>query len=99
MTPNTKKKAAGLDALKNLSIPTPATAPVQVANTVPAPTPRKNDKVIFSLHLPETAHNKLRELSFHERQSMTKLILEGVDLLFAKRGISSINELHSDVVT
>jgi hypothetical protein len=45
---------------------------------------------VFSLHLPEAAHAKLRELSYHERQSMTKLILEGVDLLFAKRGIPPI---------
>lgn len=93
MTGNKKKAMAGLDALKHLA--TPSTSPIP-----PEPEEReangKPDKIVFSLHLPEAAHAKLRELSFHERQSMTKLILEGVDLLFAKRGIPAIEELHKD---
>lgn len=86
---------AGLDALKHLA--TPATSPTPTQPAAPE-TNSKPDKVVFSLHLPEAAHAKLRELSFHERQSMTKLILEGVDLLFAKRGILAIEELHKDVI-
>lgn len=93
MTGNKKKAAAGLDALKQLA--TPPSSP-----TLPQPAaPEANDKpdkVVFSLHLPEAAHAKLRELSFHERNSMTKLILEGVDLLFAQRGLPSIEELRKD---
>lgn len=95
MTGNKKKAMAGLDALKHLE--TPLTSPTPIQSVAPAPEANsKPDKVVFSLHLPEAAHAKLRELSFHERQSMTKLILEGVDLLFAKRGISPIAELHKD---
>ena len=97
MTGNKKKAAAGLDALKHLATPQASPAPLQPAAPEPAPS-NKPDKVVFSLHLPEAAHTKLRELSYHERQSMTKLILEGVDLLFAKRGISPIAELHKDRV-
>lgn len=93
MTGNKKKAAAGLDALKHLA--TPPTSPDPPLPAAPEAS-NKPDKVVFSLHLPEAAHAKLRELSFHERQSMTKLILEGVDLLFAKRGISPIAELHKD---
>ena len=93
MTGNKKKAAAGLDALKHLATPQASPAPPSPAAPEPSSKP---DKVVFSLHLPEAAHAKLRELSFHERQSMTKLILEGVDLLFAKRGISPIAELHKD---
>ena len=92
MTGN-KKKAAGLDALKHLETPPASPTPPQPAAPAVSDKP---DKVVFSLHLPEAAHAKLRELSYHERQSMTKLILEGVDLLFAKRGILPIAELHKD---
>ena len=95
MTGNKKKAMAGLDALKHLA--TPPTSPTPPQSVAPEAN-SKPDKVVFSLHLPEAAHAKLRELSFHERQSMTKLILEGVDLLFAKRGISPIAELHKDVI-
>ncbi|WP_020397224.1 hypothetical protein [Thiolinea disciformis] len=93
MTGNKKKAAAGLDALKQLATP-------PVSNTMPQPSASesndKPDKVVFSLHLPEVAHSKLRELSFYERNSMTKLILEGVDLLFSQRGLPSIEELKQD---
>ena len=119
---NTKKKAAGLSALKNLSPSettqeeAPKTAPRgrAKANTTPAPKPKpkpatktksspspdstpsvKQEKVAFSLNLPEEAHTKLRELSFHERQSMTQLILEGVDMLFESRGLPSIAKSDS----
>lgn len=76
-----KKKAAGLDALKQ-------TQPVQEKpEATTPPGKKKSDKVIFSLHLPRESHDKLRELSFHERQSMTKLLLEGLDMMFEKRGV------------
>ena len=108
---STKKKAAGLSALKNLSpsettqeeslTPKPKAKrktaaasrakPVAKTKTPPSPAPsNKQEKVAFSLNLPEEAHTKLRELSFHERESMTQLILEGVDMLFKSRGLPAI---------
>lgn len=115
---STKKKAAGLSALKNLSpseatqeeTPKAASKPrakpkttatpkaKSAAKTKPSPSPAdsvKQEKVAFSLNLPEEAHTKLRELSFHERQSMTQLILEGVDMLFKSRGLPSIAKSDS----
>lgn len=93
MTGNKKKAMAGLDALKHLATPPSSPTPPQ---PVAPEASGKPDKVVFSLHLPEAVHAKLRELSFHERNSMTKLILEGVDLLFAQRGLPSIEELRKD---
>ena len=116
---NTKKKAAGLSALKNLSpseatqeedAPKAAPKPRAKPKTTPAPKAKsaaksksspsptdsvKQEKVAFSLNLPEEAHTKLRELSFHERESMTQLILEGVDMLFKSRGLPSIAKTDS----
>lgn len=73
----TKKQVAGLEALKK-------TKPNNETTTVKKV---PSEKVIFSLHLPKEDHERLREVSFHERQSMTKLLLEGLDLLFEKKGI------------
>lgn len=80
-------------ATKRATSPKPKTpaAKAKTKSTVPSPTPKvKQEKTAFSLFLPEEAHEKLRELAFHERDSMTQLILEGVDLLFESRGLPSI---------
>lgn len=108
---STKKKAAGLSALKDLQTSDPTTEeeapapkkavirkrpavkakPAVKATPKPAPSPKvKQEKVAFSLHLPEEAHSKIREISFHERISMTQVVLEGVDLLFESRGLPPI---------
>lgn len=105
-----KKKAAGLSALKNLQSPeaSPEVAPAKTktrkvaakkkttppspaparskATEAPSPTPIKS----FNLNLPLEAHEKLREIAFHEKDSMTSLILDGINLLFAERGLSPI---------
>ncbi|RVU81569.1 hypothetical protein EOL70_26380 [Leucothrix sargassi] len=63
----------------------------RIKSAAPSPTSKvKKEKTAFSLFLPEEAHEKLRELAFHERDSMTQLILEGVDLLFESRGLPAI---------
>lgn len=113
---NPKKKAAGLDALKNLSAPsdvieekektapkpprktrtTNKTAPQKTSSqSEESPSPAPKDKV-FSLHLPVEAHAKLRELSFHENISMTKLALEGIDMFFVKRGLPPLCKQSKD---
>lgn len=91
-----KKKVAGLDALKNLSSPKTEPLLAEKEEKPKDPTP-KNKKTIFSLHLPSEVHEQLRELGFHERTSMTKLLLEGADLLFKKRGLPTSKELHKEV--
>mgnify|MGYP005991687695 CR=1 FL=1 len=123
----TKKQAAGLSALKNLSsttaepeVDTPAVETKTVAKpasqrastTTPAakqprakakpkaPSPtstgEKESKTYFSLGLPAEAHEKLRELSYHERTSITRLILEGVDRLFENRGLPPLAKSSKD---
>jgi hypothetical protein len=46
-----------------------------------------------SLYLEEPVYEQLRELAFHERKAMHGLILEGLDLLFKKRGLKSLSQL------
>lgn len=112
---SSKKKAAGLDALKNLKSDTsepkkatptrkatakpavttkpktPATKTRAKAKAAPSPsTDSKAAKTNFLLALPEEAHEKLRELAFHEKASMTQLVLEGVDYLFESRGLPAV---------
>ena len=44
-------------------------------------------------YLPHTAYEQLRKLAFDERVSMNTLVLEGIDLLFAHRGLPSLSDL------
>jgi hypothetical protein len=44
-------------------------------------------------YLPHAAYEQLRKLAFDERISMNTLVLEGIDLLFANRGLPSLSEL------
>lgn len=76
-----KKAAKGLEALKN-------TNPQETLRKgEPQDEKPQRDKVVFSLHLPSETHEQLREISFHERTSMTKIIQEGIALALKKRGI------------
>jgi hypothetical protein len=44
-------------------------------------------------YLPDKVHEQLRRLGFEERTKMHYYLLEGLDLVFAKRGLPSIREL------
>ena len=44
-------------------------------------------------YLPHAGYEQLRKLAFDERVSMNALVLEGIDLLFANRGLPSLSEL------
>jgi hypothetical protein len=44
-------------------------------------------------YLPHAVYEQLRKLAFDERVSMNTLVLEGIDLLFAHRGLPSLSEL------
>ena len=107
-----KKKAAGLSALKNLSpsdassedVPAKTKAPKAAAKkktTPPSPAPVRPKTPAapsptaiksFNLNLPLEAHEKLREIAFYEKDSMTSLILDGINLLFAERGLPPISK-------
>jgi hypothetical protein len=44
-------------------------------------------------YIPQNAYEQLRKLAFDERVSMNTLLLEGLDLLFANRGLKGVSEL------
>ena len=56
---------------------------------------RKRDIVRKTAYLPKAVHEQLRQLAFEERLKMHDYLIEGLDLVFAKRGLSSIQELLS----
>ena len=55
----------------------------------------KRDIVRQTAYLPKAVHEQLRQLAFEERLKMHDYLIEGLDLVFAKRGLSSIQELMS----
>ncbi|WP_237482704.1 hypothetical protein [Lichenibacterium dinghuense] len=51
-----------------------------------APRKPKPDVQHTSVYIPRPAHERLREIAFHERVKMHDLIMEGLDLVIEKRG-------------
>jgi len=47
----------------------------------------------LTLYLPHPVYDQLRELAFHERAKMHTLVMEGLDLVFADRGVASVEQL------
>jgi hypothetical protein len=75
----------------------PTKRPVASKTTAPKTKPSKPNtkvassptqkKVALPVHMPEEAHSKIRELAFHEKISMTQLVLEGIDMMLKSRGL------------
>jgi hypothetical protein len=61
------------------------------------PRPLKERAKQMSLYLEPAVHDQLRDIAHAERKKMHALILEGLDLLFKKRGASSIKQLNARV--
>ncbi len=57
--------------------------------------PRRPKTIQQTAYLPEPVHEQLRRLAFEERAKMHNYIMEGLDLVFEKRGLPSIEELKS----
>jgi len=49
----------------------------------------KKDDKRQTIHMPFGVHDQLRTLAFNERTSQQELLRQGVDMLFAARGVSS----------
>ena len=61
--------------------------PIATPPVAPAPPPKaKPDVQHTSVYIPRPAHERLREIAFHERVKMHDLIMEGLDLVIEKRG-------------
>jgi hypothetical protein len=85
------KKRTSLDSIFAKAPSTPAAAPLPPAE----PTGRKRPGVKQqTAYLPDPVHEQLRRLAFEEKGTkMHDYLMEGLDLVFAKRGLPSIGEL------
>lgn len=68
-------------------------APVVERPRGPAPGTLKDRAHQLSLYLEPPVYDQLREIGFHERRKLHGLVLEALDMLFARRGVKSIGEL------
>lgn len=57
------------------------------------PAPLKERAKQLSLYLEEPVYEQLRDLAYTERKKIHGLVLEGLDLLFKKRGAKTIDSL------
>jgi hypothetical protein len=89
------KKRTSLDSIVNRSvIETQAEEPS--ASTAPRTTPEAGNRPGFkqqTAYLPVPVHEQLRRLAFEERAKMHDYLLEGLDLVFRKRGLPGVAEL------
>jgi hypothetical protein len=88
------RKRTSLDAIVTRSvIETQAEEPP--ASTAPR-APESGNRPGFkqqTAYLPVAVHEQLRRLAFEERAKMHDYLLEGLDLVFRKRGLPGVEEL------
>jgi hypothetical protein len=90
------KKRTSLDSIltravdvgrpEELADPAPTTTPVTTANR-----PGVKQQTVY---LKLTIYEQLRRLAFEERGKMHDYLIEGLDLVFRKRGLPGIEELE-----
>ena len=90
------KKRTSLDTL-TLQPEKPVQAIVEKQNPPSVPPFQRGEGGIIkqTAYLPQPVHEQLRRLAFEERAKMHDYLMEGLDLVFAKRGLPSIEELKS----
>ncbi len=90
MSPKSRRKPMTLDAIVAPS----AVAPDAQTPAVPEERGSQRAHVKqLTLYLPHPVYRKLRELAFHEDKRMHSLLMEGLDRLFADRGVAPIEQL------
>ncbi len=98
--PSVRALSAALPA----AIPAPVVAtapPVTLATPIPSPTTQRQAPKTtlrarskqLSLYLEQPVYDQIREIAHVERVKMHQLVVEGIDLLFRKRGQPPIREL------
>jgi hypothetical protein len=87
-----RKARRTLDAFALPEEPVASEAAKQAVSTTTVGKASKQ-KQQLPTYLPYAAYEQLRKLAFDERVSMNTLVLEGIDLLFAQRGLPSLSEL------
>ena len=92
------RKRTSLDAIVNRSvIETQAAEPP--ASHGRQNRPRPGNRPGFrqqTAYLPVAVHEQLRRLAFEERAKMHDYLLEGLDLVFRKRGLPGVDDLKRE---
>ena len=84
------KKRTSLDAISlQEDLTEPTTDPPPSATS----SPKKKKIIKQTAYLPEPVYEQLRTLAFEERAKMHNYLMEGLSLVFQKRGLPSIHEL------
>jgi hypothetical protein len=88
------RKRTSLDVIVSRSVADaqPHEPPVPVEDPAAAVSNRPSVKQ-QTAYLPLAVHEQLRRLAFEERAKMHDYLLEGLDLVFRKRGLPGIEEL------
>lgn len=96
------KKRTSLDMLI-APVSEPKAATVKKSNAKPKkeasetaaakPTEDKGDVVKSSMYIPKPVYEQLRNLAFDERKKIHDYVVEGIDRVFADRGLKPIAEL------
>ncbi len=90
------KKRTSLDAIVTRSvIETQAEESPATARTTPEAGNRPGSTQ-QTAYLPLAVHEQLRRLAFEERAKMHDYLLEGLDLVFRKRGLPGIEKLKKN---
>ena len=92
MTTRNKRKPMTVDAILDDGAQDTATINVKEIKQEQGAGQRAHVKQL-TLYLPHPVYRLLRELAFHEERRMHSLVMEGLDRLFADRGVASIAEL------
>ncbi len=87
------RKRTSLDVLLKEDVPQPPAGPAPAPAQVPARTGRRPHVRQQTVYLPIPVYEQLRRLAFEERVRMHALLMEGLDRVFADRGLPSIAEL------
>jgi hypothetical protein len=94
-----KRKRTSLDSILTRTVddavaeavPAPPPMPVPVAREADGSRPGVKQQTAY-LKLP--VYEQLRRLAFEERRKMHDYIIEGLDLVFRKRGLPGIEEME-----
>jgi hypothetical protein len=88
------RKRTSLDAIVSRSVAeAQAEEPVASLSDSPPETGNRPGVKQQTTYLPLAVHEQLRRLAFEERAKMHDYLLEGLDLVFRKRGLPGIGEL------
>ena len=88
----TKKRTSLEDVFRPAQAPVSSTPVAQP--TLPLPDDKRRPAVKQqTVYLPLPVHEQLRKVAFEEHAKMHDLLIEGLELVFTKRGLPGISEL------